>query len=559
MVPSGALWAGLWALALIAGCSTGRAFRPVGGGGSGGSNGGSGGSGAGGAAGGSSGGAGGGSGGAAGSGGIGNQDGSTCDTAMSCGSCGNVCQSWQVCASSTACSPQYVGTYTIGGANYDVGSGAAIGPDGSLYVTGTFQGNVDFNPGSGMDFQSSGGPTNPSTFITKFTGAGAYVWTKVLTGASQASRVAVSPADGSVIVIGGFGGGQVDLDPGAGTDSHTTNETDAFAVKLTKDGVFVWSAVLHTPDPSAGVPSATLSDVTVDATGAVYLAGNFAGTVDLDPGPGVDNRTSIATSFVNNPDGLIMKLNPGGTRAWVQVFGGSGADSATALVVLADGSVWSTGDFSETIDFGVGGMRTAVSDVSDAFVMHTSSTGVASAAYTFDATNSTTGVGVTADGAGDVYVLGSFDGSLDFDPGPGVRMVDSQNALKGFTLQLLPNGQLGWLYPYGTAGIYPSALRMATDGTLWAAGRTNGDTDFGSPGSPDLHAGTGLYVMHLGADGSYLHTITVPNTQPADIALGPAGFAVVGSFNTGVDFDPGPATDNFNPAGTDIFITRYSF
>src|SRR5262249_29254788 len=131
--------------------------------------------------------------------------------------------------------------------------------------------------------------------------------------------------------------------------------------------------------------------------------------------------------------------------------------------------------------------------------------------------------------------------------------------LKGFTLQLTPSGQLGWLYPYGTTGIYPVALRMGADGTLWAAGKMNGDTDFGSPGSPDLHAGFGLYVMHLGANGNYLRTISVPNALRGDIAVGSSGFGVIGRFDTAADFDPGPATDNFNPANSDVFITRYAF
>ena len=58
--------------------------------------------------------------------------------------------------------------------------------------------------------------------------------------------------------------------------------------------------------------------VTADAAGNVYVAGYFMGSVDFDPGPGTQLRTSVGTQ-----DGFLLQLTPPrgviGGRVWIDV------------------------------------------------------------------------------------------------------------------------------------------------------------------------------------------------------------------------------------------------
>jgi hypothetical protein len=62
----------------------------------------------------------------------------------------------------------YSWTKTMGGASDDSGDSAAVDGGGNVYVTGSFQGTVDFDPGPGTEDNhiSNGGA---DIFLTKFT------------------------------------------------------------------------------------------------------------------------------------------------------------------------------------------------------------------------------------------------------------------------------------------------------------------------------------------------------------------------------------------------------
>ena len=60
----------------------------------------------------------------------------------------------------------YVWTKTVGGTGTDYGNSAAVDSSGNVYVTGSFQGTVDFNPGTDTDEHTSSGDYD--IFVTTF-------------------------------------------------------------------------------------------------------------------------------------------------------------------------------------------------------------------------------------------------------------------------------------------------------------------------------------------------------------------------------------------------------
>src|SRR5437867_1248716 len=72
---------------------------------------------------------------------------------------------------------QYLGwSKATGGLNFDGGNSVAVDAAGNVYTTGTFQGTVDFDPGTGVTSLTSYGSFD--VFVTKFSASGNLLWAK---------------------------------------------------------------------------------------------------------------------------------------------------------------------------------------------------------------------------------------------------------------------------------------------------------------------------------------------------------------------------------------------
>ena len=90
-------------------------------------------------------------------------------------------------------------------------------------------------------------------------------------------------------MVGGFGS-MIDLDPGSGT-AMTPIDSGTFLTKFNSQGIYQWLAtwasfpLINGTDSNAHFPV----KVATDSGGNVFVAGEFSGTVDFDPGPGYAN------------------------------------------------------------------------------------------------------------------------------------------------------------------------------------------------------------------------------------------------------------------------------
>ncbi|MBF0423246.1 MAG: DUF4347 domain-containing protein, partial [Magnetococcales bacterium] len=107
------------------------------------------------------------------------------------------------------------------------------------------------------------------------------------TGADYGDSVVVDQS-GYVYTTGRFSG-SVDFDPGPGEFIlNGSGSNTAFIQKVDSDGNLIWAKGFGVNGNSSG------DGIAVDNGGYVYIAGQFGGTVDLDPGTGVVQRTSSA-------------------------------------------------------------------------------------------------------------------------------------------------------------------------------------------------------------------------------------------------------------------------
>jgi hypothetical protein len=194
----------------------------------------------------------------------------------------------------------YLGATNWGGSVTDVGYGVAVDLWNNVYVTGTFSDIVDFDPGGG-DIHTSNGLND--IFLSKFDSGLLFKWARTWGGSQTecANGVAVD-VFGNVYVSGNFQGTDVDFDPGGGVDDHTSNGAfDAFLSQFDSSGYINWARTW------GGNLSDTGYGVAADVSGNAYVTGYFSGTVDFDPGTGVDSRISNG-----GEDVFLSKFPPDG-------------------------------------------------------------------------------------------------------------------------------------------------------------------------------------------------------------------------------------------------------
>ncbi|MBN2353423.1 MAG: SBBP repeat-containing protein [Spirochaetales bacterium] len=207
----------------------------------------------------------------------------------------------------------YAWAKTLGGTGTDVGWDVAVDAGGNIYISGHFMGTVDFDPGSGTDIKT-GSPVG-DVFLTKFNADGTYGWTRAFGGDSIIYNYLVK-ADGlgNVYAAGNFQN-TVDFDPGSAMDSRTSlGLDDIFLLRFSETGDRIWTKII------GGTDYDELYGMTVDTRGNVYLAGDFRGTCDFDPGPDLDNKTATVSDIIN---AFITRIDADGAYGWTHTFGGT--------------------------------------------------------------------------------------------------------------------------------------------------------------------------------------------------------------------------------------------
>ena len=317
------------------------------------------------------------------------------------------------------------------------------------------------------------------------------------------------------------------------------------------DGDFVWAKGM------GGTGFAGGRGIAVDGTGNVYTTGNFNGTADFDPGPGTFNLTSAGSSDI-----FVSKLDSAGNFLWAKAMGGPGDDFGAGIAVDNAGNVYTTGNFKGTADFdpGPGTFDLTSAGNNDIFVSKLDSAGNLVWAKAMGGTGDDFGVGIVVDNAGNVYITGSFSGTVDFDPGPGAFNLTSAGNNDIFVLKLDSAGNFVWAKAMGgtdeDAG-YGITLDSASN--LYVTGWFSATADFDpGPGTFSLTSAgdIDIFVSKLDSAGNFVWAKQMGGGG-SGIAMDTAGnVCTTGSFYGTADFDPGPGTFNLTSASQDIFVSK---
>src|SRR5262249_8603262 len=139
--------------------------------------------------------------------------------------------------------PDWLWAKRVGATGQDRGYATAVDASGNIYMTGTFQGTVDLDPGPGVFNLTATAGAGVDMFISKLDGSGNFVWAKQIAGWNlKEPRSIVLDNSGNIYTTGLFAG-PVDFDPGPGVFNLTASGSsiDIFISKLDNNGNFVWA------------------------------------------------------------------------------------------------------------------------------------------------------------------------------------------------------------------------------------------------------------------------------------------------------------------------------
>lgn len=433
----------------------------------------------------------------------------------------------------------------------------------------------------------------------------------------EQSRAITVDKHGNTYYTGNFSD-TVDFDPGPGvynlnTKPNTLSGGNAFVSKLDASGNFVWAKSFI--DTSANGGHGAGYGIVTDDSGNVYTAGQFWGSIDFDPGPGIfvlpftgsgdcfiskldkfgnfvwakkyastsqytgetggivqldafgNIYVAVGLYFSFQGDAVLLKLNPSGNVIWSKSFNGNGSNGISNLLFTTDGYFYIAGSFQSFMTLppftltGTGNMDTFLSKLDTA--------GNILWVKQIGGRHDTRGGDIAFDSNLNIYMTGTFDDTSDFDPGPGIHNLISHQGLSKYDVFISKydsSGNFIWAKAIGGGG-FDQGFILDLDSTfnIYSAGHFQDTVDFDTGLGVYPMVSTNLrdiYFWKLDSAGSFVWAKQLPasfNACGQCFALDKAtNIYSTGRFFDTTDFDIDLGVYNLTPNGfSDIFIHKF--
>ncbi len=178
----------------------------------------------------------------------------------------------------------------LGGANADEGWSIALDNSDNLFITGSFSGEADFDPGA-SSYMIASVEDSKDIFVTKLDEEGNFIWVKQFGSEGADAGMGITTDGFDNIYLTGYFSGTVDFDPGTSHyDITSKGGEDIFITRLNYYGEFDWVMPFGGTANDRGVTieiEHPLAD-TID----IKTSGIFGASVDFDHGTGTHELTS---------------------------------------------------------------------------------------------------------------------------------------------------------------------------------------------------------------------------------------------------------------------------
>ncbi|MBD2462266.1 SBBP repeat-containing protein [Oscillatoria sp. FACHB-1407] len=376
----------------------------------------------------------------------------------------------------------------------DGATSVAVDVAGNVYIAGYSEGEYDpRRPRPTLYY-------NNDLFIVKYDRNGNELWRQELGHLNLSDQA-------NAIAVDGFGniyitGSTNDALLGSGGTS------DVFLKKLSTNGNILWEKQFGSSRND------TARGVAIDATGNIYVTGEFAGYGSFNLG---------------NDNGFLAKYDRNGNQLWVRETGLPNSDIAYDVAVDAAGNIYIAGTTG-------GSLQGTTVGFTDAFLMKYDSAGNALWQQNYGGSYSDGAQGVAIDSAGNAYITGYSQSGIG-------------QPKNSFVAKYRNDGTLLWANTYNYSTSNDQATDIAIDATdnIYVTGQAF-YTISGLQGGDD-----DVFLFRLDRDGNWLgdHILAALGTdQPGKLTTDVSGNVYIAGYTEGIF---GDASEGYN----DAFIIKF--
>jgi hypothetical protein len=297
--------------------------------------------------------------------------------------------------------------------------------------------------------------------------------------------------------------------------------------------------------------------VALDASGNIFVAGYFSGTLNLG---------GLPLIAAGGSDLFIAKFSPAGVHVWSKRFGGAGSETVNSIALDSSGNIFIGGGFYGTANFG-GANVTSAGDA-DAFLAKYSPEGIYLWHVTFGAASTDVINSIATDSQGNVIITGYYQGVVPlFSP-------YTSYGVDAFLAKFSTSGAIIWARAitsaggpeYGNCVVVDKRIDPDTNepyDRIVVTGYFNGGVDFGCGYIITTTERTGGYLAKLSPAGVCLWSrnagLSPYSARPYTVALDSNGDVVIsGDFTVQVDLGGGNILGTAGGVGSDAFLAKYS-
>jgi hypothetical protein len=316
---------------------------------------------------------------------------------------------------------QYQWAFNIGGANDDRGYAIKTDSLNNVYVTGYFEGAVDFDPSPASTILNSG-PNTDYTFLAKYNSGGQFQWGFSLNAHNFNTRNLSCDRAGNCYLVARYGG-TIDVDPSPAVAQLTNSGVSMAIIKYNSSGQYLWAKDYNVTSGNG----LNINSLSLDAQSNIYVTGLLQGTVDMNFSSSINSVNGIGLNDIflgkYDKDGnYLVSFNLGwpSTAHW-------GFD------VIADkfSNFYIVGIIQGLLDFDPSPATATIVPPGgqDGFIAKYNSSGQYQWAFAIGGGPlSDVNYAITTDGDGSLMTTGYFQNNVDFDPGPAIVNIPNVGA-----------------------------------------------------------------------------------------------------------------------------------